>query len=76
MNNVKVTISKDKKTATFEVDLTKRFGESQSGKTVEIAGTHGNQKLEGVDGISFGLTVYTKEGASGIPKEKREAAAK
>lgn len=60
MQNIKVEVSKDKKTATFVVDLTQRLGESSSGKTTIIASTQGNRPLDGVPDVSFGLTVYTK----------------
>jgi hypothetical protein len=41
----------------IEVDLRQEFGPSKSGKTVTIASTRGNQKIEGTDAI-FGLNVY------------------
>jgi hypothetical protein len=46
---------------TIQVDLSKTFGPSASGKTTMIASTQGNQKLPAPhDQVSFGLNVYTK----------------
>lgn len=58
MNNVKTTVNG--KILTIEVDLSKDFGPSASGKTTQIASTLGNKPLG--DGISFGLNVYRKRG--------------
>lgn len=41
----------------IEVDLTKDFGLSKSGKTITIASTKGNKKIEGTDAV-IGLNVY------------------
>ena len=41
----------------IEVDLTMEFGPSKSGKTITIASTRGNQKIEGTDAV-IGLNVY------------------
>ncbi len=41
----------------IEIDLTKDFGPSKSGKTITIASTRGNQKIEGTDAV-IGLNVY------------------
>ena len=41
----------------IEIDLTKDFGLSKSGKTITIASTRGNQKIEGTDAV-IGLNVY------------------
>lgn len=44
------------------VDLTKNHGRSKSGKTVTIASTQGNQKIDGPDGdVWVGLNVYKKD---------------
>lgn len=56
MNNVKTKVEKN--ILTIEVDLTKDFGPSASGKTIQIASTLGNKPVG--DGISFGLNVYRK----------------
>ncbi len=44
---------------TITVDLSKTNGPSKSGKTMIIATSSGNQKIEGTDAI-IGLNVYTK----------------
>ncbi len=44
---------------TITVDLTKEFGPSSSGKTLIIASTEGNQKVDGSDAV-VGLNVYRK----------------
>jgi hypothetical protein len=50
---------------TITVDLSKRFGPSGSGKSITIASTQGNQKLDGAyQNVSFGLNVYTKVDAT------------
>ena len=53
-NNVKVTQSKNK--LTIEIDTSKEFGLSKSGKTIQVASTQGNAKLE--DGLVLGLNCY------------------
>jgi len=47
MQNVKWEINGDK--LIIEIDLTKDFGPSKSGKTITIASTRGNQKIEGIN---------------------------
>jgi hypothetical protein len=54
--NIKYRIDGDK--LTLEVDLSKRFGKSASGKTTIIASSGGNQDIG--DGIKVGLNIYTK----------------
>jgi hypothetical protein len=44
----------------IEVDLSKDFGNSASGKTKIIATTAGNQAIEGGGGAVIGLNVYRK----------------
>ena len=60
MDNVKYEISKDQKTLTITVDLTKELGLSSSGKTMLIASTRGGVKLTGVD-ASLNISVYKKK---------------
>lgn len=60
MQNVKTTIKGN--ILTIEVDLSKRFGPSSSGKTIQIASTQGNQSLGHDSGAVLGLNVYTKNG--------------
>ena len=55
MDNVEWEIKDNK--LVIEIDLTKEFGLSKSGKTVTIASTKGNQKIEGTDAV-IGLNVY------------------
>jgi hypothetical protein len=55
MQNVKWEVKDDK--LIIEIDLTKEFGLSKSGKTITIASTRGNQKIEGTDAV-IGLNVY------------------
>ena len=55
MQNVKWEVKDNK--LIVEIDLTKEFGLSKSGKTITIASTRGNQKIEGTD-VVIGLNVY------------------
>ena len=60
MINVKMDV-KGKK-LTIEVDLSQAHGRSKSGKTITIASTQGNQKIDGPDGdVWVGLNVYKKD---------------
>ena len=55
MRNVKWEVKDDK--LIIEIDLTMELGPSKSGKTITIASTRGNQKIEGTDAV-IGLNVY------------------
>jgi hypothetical protein len=55
MQNVKWEVKDGK--LIIEIDLTMEFGLSKSGKTITIASTRGNQKIEGTDAV-IGLNVY------------------
>ena len=55
MQNVKWEVKEDK--LIIEIDLTMEFGPSKSGKTITIASTRGNQKIEDTDAV-IGLNVY------------------
>jgi hypothetical protein len=46
---------------TIQVDLTKEFGPSSSGKTIIIATTEGNVAIDGNEGTKIGLNVYRKK---------------
>ena len=46
---------------TIQVDLTKEFGQSSSGKTIIIASTEGNIAVDGHEGTKIGLNVYRKK---------------
>jgi hypothetical protein len=53
---VGLKINQTKNKLTIEIDLTKEHGLSKSGKTVTIASSKGNAKLD--DGIVLGLNCY------------------
>ena len=55
--NVTYTVEGNK--LSIEVDLSKEFGRSASGKTVRIASSEGNVKIDGTAAI-MGLNVYRK----------------
>jgi len=55
MQNVEWEIKGDK--LIIAIDLTKDFGPSKSGKTITIASTRDNQKVEGTD-VIIGMNVY------------------
>lgn len=57
MKNVEMKV--DGTLLTITVDLSKEFGPSSSGKTIIIASTEGNQKVDGSDAV-VGLNVYRK----------------
>lgn len=59
MKNVSMLVQGDK--LIIEVDITKRFGKSSSGKTIIIASTEGNQSIPEHEEIKIGLNVYTKD---------------
>ena len=57
--NMKTTVKDDK--LTIEVDLSKNFGKSKSGKTTIIASSHGAELVPHKDGtVSVNLNVYRK----------------
>ena len=45
----------------IEVDLSKEFGPSSSGKTIIIASTEGNVSIPGAEDKKIGLNVYRKK---------------
>jgi hypothetical protein len=55
VQNVKWEVKDNK--LIIEIDLTMEFGGSKSGKTITIASTRGNQKIEGTNAI-IRLNVY------------------
>lgn len=59
MKNVKQTVKGSK--LIIEVDLSKSFGETKSGKSDLIATTSGNSKVDGKPDITFGLNVFKKK---------------
>lgn len=44
----------------IEIDLSREYGPSSSGKTTVVASTKGNKALEEHDGFFIGLNVYRK----------------
>lgn len=57
MRNVKITVSKDGKKASIEVDLTQDLGPSKSGNTILIATSGGNKPIPGTTDF-IGLNIY------------------
>ena len=43
---------------TIEIDTSKNFGTSKSGKSTIIASTQGNVTLLGTDNVKMGLNIY------------------
>lgn len=56
MKNINMKITGDK--LTIEVDLSKNFGKSKSGKSVVVASTNGNIVLAYKDSMKLGLNLY------------------
>lgn len=56
MNNVDFKVNGNE--LTIKIDLSKDFGPSASGKTIQIASTLGNMQVK--EGIFMGLNVYAK----------------
>ena len=56
MQNVKIEVKGD--IMTIEVDLSKTFGRSASGKSETIASTKGNISVPSPHGAKMGLNVY------------------
>ena len=59
MKNIKMENKANK--LVLEIDLTKNFGRSKSGKSIIIATTEGNVSIEGADNIKLGLNCYKVE---------------
>ncbi len=55
MQNVKMEVKGNK--LSIEIDLAEEFGPSKSGKTITVASTRGNQRVEGTD-VIIGLNAY------------------
>jgi hypothetical protein len=58
MKNVVMRIEGNK--LIMEVDLTKDFGPSSTGKSLTVATSSGNVSVPGKDGFKVGLNVYKK----------------
>jgi len=56
MQNIEVEIKGD--IAILKVNLKQTHGISRSGKSIIIASTEGNVKVEGTEDVMFGLNVY------------------
>ena len=69
MQNIDVKVDNNKLILT--VDLTKRGGPSSSGKTIIVASTAGNAKIEGHDGLQFGLNVFAKPAVADADKKDK-----
>ena len=58
MTNIKTTIKGQ--ILTIEIDMSKRYGKSASGKTTIVASTQGNTAI-GDSGVIIGVNAYVKE---------------
>ena len=58
MKNVEMKVTGN--ILTITVDLSKRLGKSQSGKTEIVASTEGNLPVDGHPEIKLGLNCFTK----------------
>lgn len=58
MKNIEMSVSGD--ILTIQVDLSKEFGPSASGKTILVASTEGNQTVPGRE-EKIGINVYKKK---------------
>lgn len=56
MKNIDIKIAKNK--MTIEIDLSKNFGKSKSGKTTIIASSEGNKMV--APDVYVGLNIYKK----------------
>jgi hypothetical protein len=56
MKNVEMKVEND--ILTIQIDLTKEFGPSSSGKTIIIASTEGNVSIPENEAAKIGLNVY------------------
>ena len=60
MENIKMSVEKD--ILTIKIDLSKKQGESKSGKSIVIATTGGNVKLDKPhEDVQIGINCYTKK---------------
>ena len=59
MQNVNMKLEGDE--LVIRVDMSKRLGDSKSGKTILVATTEGNVKVPGSKDIQIGLNVYEKK---------------
>lgn len=59
MKNLEMSVDENK--LTIVIDLSKRYGESKSGKSITIASTEGNISLPDHEEIKIGINVYIKK---------------
>ena len=59
MKNVEMKVKNNK--LTIEIDLTKDYGESKSGKSLTVATTGGNQSVPEHEDIKIGINVFKKK---------------
>ena len=59
MKNMELKV--DGNTLTIVVDISKRLGESKSGKSITIASTEGNISIPDHEYIKIGLNIYIKK---------------
>ena len=59
MKNIEMKVEGNK--LFIEVDLSKDFGESKSGKSITIASTEGNISIPENEEIKIGLNIYKKK---------------
>ena len=67
MENIKIELKGD--ILHIEIDLSKEFGESKSGKSIVVASTRGNKRIQDYEKkqIMLGLNCYIPK-----PKPKKE----
>ena len=53
-----VGMKRDGSKLVIEIDLSKDFGPSASGKTVIVASTRGNAKVPGTEDVMIGINCY------------------
>lgn len=58
MRNIDYKVTGNK--LTIVIDISKRLGESKSGKSEVVATSEGNQKIDGTD-VVIGLNAYVKK---------------
>ncbi len=58
MKNIEMKV--EKQILTIQIDLSKEFGPSSSGKTIIIATTEGNISVPNNEEIKIGINVYKK----------------
>lgn len=58
MKNIEMKV--EKQILTIQIDLSKEFGPSSSGKTIIIATTEGNISVPNNEEIKIGVNVYKK----------------